>query len=217
MNQKIDISQLSADELEELLTRKRQQENDLRIKRREAYEGIRAEVVHRIEQKVRAVTSDVQDLYNEVVSEAEAFYDVMREYGQLKRENQLSFSLKADKFKIEVKSNKVKKFDERADIAAARLIEFLQGWIKKSEKGSNDPMYQLAMTMIERNQQGDLDYKSISKLYDLEDKFNSPEYSEIMQLFKESNIVEGTATNFYFWEKTDLEVWRKIEPSFNRM
>ncbi len=25
-----------------------------------------------------------------------------------------------------------------------------------------------------------------------------------MQLFKESNIVEGTATNFYFYEKIEL-------------
>ena len=29
------------------------------------------------------------------------------------------------------------------------------------ELGTDDPMYQLGMTMIERNRQGDLDYKSV--------------------------------------------------------
>ena len=78
-------------------------------------------------------------------------------------------------------------------------------------------MYQLAMTLLERNKYGQLDYKSVSKLYDLESKFNSPDYSEIMQLFKESNVTEGSAVNFYFFEKNELGVWHKLEPSFNRM
>ena len=111
----------------------------------------------------------------------------------------------------------MKRFDERADVAASRLIEFLQTWIQRADNGANNPMYQLAMTLLERNKFGDLDYKSISKLYELENKFNDPEYSEIMQLFKESNVVEGTATNYYFEERDERGVWRKLEPSFNRL
>ena len=38
-----------------------------------------------------------------------------------------------------------------------------------------------------------------------------------MQLFKESNVTEGSAVNFYFFEKNELGVWHKLEPSFNRM
>lgn len=102
-------------------------------------------------------------------------------------------------------------------MAAARLIDFLKAWIGGREKGADDPMYQLAMTLLERNRKGDLDYKSISKLYDLEAQFNDPEYSEIMQLFKESNVVNGTAINFYFHQRDERGVWHRIEPSFNRM
>ena len=79
-------------------------------------------------------------------------------------------------------------------------------------------MNQLAMTLLERNQAGDLDYKSISKLYELEDKFNDPEYSEIMKLFQESNVVQKNATNYYFWKRDKKTgVWRRIEPSFCRI
>lgn len=217
MKQKIDIAELSTEQLEEILIERKAKENDLRQKKRDAYEGIRADVLVRIENSVRAVTADVQELFYFVVAETDAFREVMGEYGQLRKKDQLSFTLKDKKFKVEVKVNKVKKFDERADIAAARLIEFLQGWIKQRDKGSDDPMYQLGMTMLERNRQGDLDYKSISKLYDLEERFNDEDYSAIMKLFKESNVTEGTATNFYFHEKNKMGVWRKLEPSFNRL
>lgn len=214
---KTDLSKLSSEQLEKLLKNKKEEERQAALIRREAYEGIRAELLCKVEQKVRVVSGEVRSLFDFVVGETSAFYEVMKEYGQLRRNDQMSFLIPSENFRIEVKTNKVKKFDERADIAASRLIEFLQDWIKQSNKGSDDPMYQLAMMLLERNKYGDLDYKSISKLYELEQQFGSAEYSEIMQLFRESNIVEGTETNFYFWEKSPLGVWRKIEPSFNRL
>jgi hypothetical protein len=213
----MNINDLSSEQLEELLKKKKEQERQEALIRREAYEGIRAELLHKVEQKVRAVTEEVKGLFDFIVDETGAFYEVMKDYGQLRKSDQMSFLIPSEKFRLEVKTNKVKKFDERADVAASRLIEFLQDWIKQSDKGSDDPMYQLAMTLLERNKYGDLDYKSISKLYELEQQFGSQEYSDIMQLFRESNIVEGTATNFYFWEKSQLGVWKKIEPSFNRL
>ena len=213
----IDLSKLTSEQLEILLEKKREQEAGERQKRRDAYEGIRADVVHKIETNVRTFVTDVQALYDFIKGETIAFKEVMAEYGQLRRDSQLSFTLIEGDFKVEVKTNRVKGFDERADIAADRLIQFMKKWIENSEKGINDPMYQLAITLLERNRYGDLDYKSISKLYDLEAQFNSPEYSEIMQLFKESNVVEKTATNFYFWERTDMGVWRRLEPNFNRL
>ena len=89
--------------------------------------------------------------------------------------------------------------------------------MKQSEKGADDPMYQMAMTLLGRNKAGDLDYKSISKLYELEDKFDE-EYSEIMTLFKESNVVQKNAVNYYFYKKNSkTNVWERVEPSFCRM
>lgn len=214
---KINLKDVSLEELEALMREKKEQEHRTAALRRDAYEGIRADVVCRIEQKVRAVGGGVEELYRMVVDETLAFYEVMKEYGQLRRDGQMNFKIKSDNFCIEVKSNKIKKFDERADVAAERLMQFLRGWIRQSNRGTEDTMYQLAMTLLERNRYGDLDYKSISKLYDYEDRFESEEYSEIMRLFKESNVVEGTSTNFYFHERADLGVWRKVEVSFNRM
>jgi hypothetical protein len=197
---------------------KKEEERDIKLKKREAYESIRAEVVKKIEDKVRSVTLEVQGLFDFVQAETTAFYEVMLEYGRLRRgPDQMSYTLVEGDFKIEVKSNRVKTFDERADVAASKLIDFLRNWIRDSDRGEADPMYQLAMTLLERNKYGDLDYKSVSKLYDLEERFNNDEYSGIMGLFKESNVTYRTAVNYYFHQCDGMGVWRKLEPSFNRM
>lgn len=217
MSEQMDVSQMSTEQLEVLLQQKRVQDQQAADSRRRAYEGIKKDVVTNIESKVRQTVDVVRELYAAVVSDTGAFYETMKEYGMLKSTEQRSYTLQSECFKIEVKSNKIKGFDERADIAASRLIEFLNSWIQGRSNGGTDPMYRLAMAMLERNRYGDLDYKSISKLYEMESQFGDTEYSDIMQLFKESNVVEGTATNFYFHEKDNLGNWRRLEPSFNRM
>ena len=213
----LDLSKLSSKELKELLAKKREEEHQTALKNREAYEGIRAELVQRVENKVRAVCEEVKGLHKFCVDELGAFRDTLAEYGQLRNPGQMNYTVQEGNFRIEVKTCKIKKFDERADVAASRLIEFLQSWIKEKKDGTNDPMYQLAMTLLERNKYGDLDYKSVSKLYELEERFNNPEYSSIMSLFKESHLVEASSTNFYFYEKHALGVWMRLEPSFNRL
>ncbi len=211
------LENMSSAQLQQLLEQKKEEERRAAEDRRKAYEGIRADFVNRIGVQTRNVVSIVRSFYDTVVGDSKAFREIMAEYGDIRRSDQMSYTVQEGNFRLEVKCNKVKKFDERADAAAARLIEFLKAWIGDREKGRDDPMYQLAMTLLERNKNGDLDYKSISKLYDLEAQFGSTEYSEIMRLFKESNIVEDTAVNFYFHERDDQGVWHKLEPSFNRM
>lgn len=215
--QKVDIKQYTPAQLEVLLEQARENERREKNNRTEAYEAIKAELVHSVFRMVEAVTSDVEALHSYVEEETDAFKEVMEEYGKLKRPGQMSYTLRDGNYKIEVKSNNVKKFDERADIAASRLIEFLQDWIEKTDKGSEDPMYQLGMLMLERNKQGDLDYKNISKLYQMEPKFNDSTYTEIMDLFRESHCVDGTAIRYYFWKQDKHMVWHRIEPSFNRL
>lgn len=211
------LNDMSVEELERVLAEKRKQQADIEKKRRQAYVQLRSDLVARMRKRVYETVDVVKNLSRFMNDETGTFKEIMAEYGQLRDPMQMSYKLEADGFRVWVKCNKVKRFDERADMAASRLIEFLQSWIKKSDQGANDPMYQLAMTLLERNKHGDLDYKSISKLYELESKFNDPEYFSIMQLFKESNVVDGTMTNYYFEEKDERGVWRKLEPSFNRL
>ena len=212
----IDLSKLSPSEKSDLLRKLSEEQKVEASRRKEAYEALRMDFIHRIKQKFYMYVEETREFKKWLRNEAEAWYEIMKEYGKLKREDQIGFTLSDENFSFQVKGNKVKGFDERADIAEKRLVDFLTKWVETSEKGTKDPMYKLAMMMIQRNESGDLDYKSISRLYELEEDFNDSEYSEIMKLFRESNVVEKTAIHFYFEEKNKYNIWNKVEPSFNR-
>lgn len=207
---------LSSEDRKALMEELNKQEQQAQTNRRDAYEAMRRDLVVEVEGKVTDLVENVKEFRNWLDKEVKTFRYVMREYGHLRKDEQMSFSIIEGNFKVEVRSNKVKSFDERADVAAERLMEYLKTYISGSSKGADDPLYQLAMSLLERNRQGDLDYKSISKLYELENKFDD-EYKSIMDLFRESNVVQSTAINYYFWKKDENNVWHRVEPSFCRL
>lgn len=216
-NQSVDIKSLSKEQRAALMAQLQQEEKEDRIARRETYEALRGEFMHEVKTNVLEMVNAVTGFRGWLEKEADAFTKVMKEYGQVKSDEQRSYTITDGDFRLEMKSNKVKGFDERADMAADRLIDYLKRYMQNSEKGSDDPMYQMAMTLLERNKMGDLDYKSISKLYELEDKFDE-EYADIMRLFKEANVVLRNATNYYFSRRNpENGVWTRIEPSFCRL
>ena len=208
---------MSKEQRAALLAQLQNEANNDRVAKRETYEALRGEFMYDVLTRVNDVEQTVSGFKKWLDGEVTAFTKVMREYGAVKNDGQQSYTITDGDFKLEVKFNKVKGFDERADLAAERLVDYLKRYMAASEKGVEDPMYQMAMTLLERNKTGDLDYKSISKLYELEDKFDG-EYAEIMQLFKEANVVQTTATNYYFSKRNpENGVWTRIEPSFCRL
>lgn len=217
MNKNEFLKSLSAEERKALIAEMQQQEREERQNRRDTYEGLRSQFMVDVWGMLQPMVADVKMFRERLEKDSKAFRETMREYGQLRKgEEQSSYTIVDGDMKLEVKSNKVKSFDERADMAAERLVDYLKRYVSHTEKGVDDPMYQLAMTLLERNKQGDLDYKSISKLYELEPRFDA-EYIEIMDLFRESNVVYKTAVNYYFYQRDENSVWRRIEPSFCRL
>ena len=213
----MDIDKLSEKEREELLSRLSAEKKLKEAAKRKNYQKMRNRFIASTEKRVRKYVKEGMALKKWLHDEADTFYNAMKGYGELKRDEQLGFTVGNDNFRIQVKGNRVKRFDERADIAEKRLIDYLNRWIQSKGEGERNPVYKLAMSLLQRNEAGDLDYKSVSRLYELEQDFNDTEYTSIMQLFRESNIVEGTVVRFYFEEKDEMNRWKRIELSFNQM
>ncbi|MFV0402436.1 MAG: DUF3164 family protein [Bacteroides graminisolvens] len=207
----------SPDELEAALQEVREKQHEEKKRKKDAYEGLKADFLQSVKHRLQRHVQDCTDFKEWLRGESESFYNILKEYGRLKRDEQIGFTVSDADFKVIMKGGRVKKFDERADIAEKRLVDFLNDWIASRTDSKANPMYKLAMSMIQRNEAGDLDYKSISRLYELEEDFNDPVYSEIMSLFRESNVVEGTVIYFQFEARNKNGFWNKIEPSFNRM
>ena len=213
----MDIKNLTEKEREALLNKLQAEKKKKDVDKRKNYEKVRAKFLASTEKRLRKYLKDCQDFKEWLQNEAINYYELLKSYGDLRRDEQLGFQVQNEKFRVLVKGNKVKGFDERADIAEKRLVDYLNVWIEKKGDGDRNPIYKLAMSLIQRNEVGNLDYKSISRLYKLEEDFNDPEYSSIMKLFRESNVVEGTVVRFYFEEKDEDNHWTRIEPSFNKM
>lgn len=211
-----ELKKMTAQERKDLLRQLEQEERKERLNKRESYEQLRKEFLLSIEERLHTIVKNVTEFKEWLDGECESFRDVMAEYGQMRNAQQRSFTLVSDKFKVEINSNNIKGFDERAEIAAQRLQNYLNRYIEESEKGKKDPVYKIAMSLLEKKNACDFDYKMLSKLYQYEDIFDD-EYSEIMNLFKESHIVQGTALNYYFYQLDKNGIWRKIEPSFCRL
>lgn len=216
MNKEEILKNLSEEDADDLLKALQEKQKQAKVNKREAYETLRKDFMKDVKTSLIAIRDEVVQFKEAMDKNSDAFREVMAEYGQLRHDDQQGFTIIEGDFKLSVKFNKVKQFDERADMAAQKLIDYLSAYIEKSDKGVEDPIYQLAMSLLERNRQGKLDYKSISKLYELEDKFDE-EYKIIMDLFRESNVVQSTVTNYYFWQMDEKHVWHKIEPSFCRI
>lgn len=208
---------LSAEQKEDILKTLSAQQQQSELDKRNAYESIRTSFGRNVKDEVVRVALSVKKFRDWLDKESEGFKEVMAEYGKLRSKEQRGYTLVVDDFKLEVKSQDVKGFDERAELAAQRLMEYLGAYIDKSEKGEDDPMYLLCMNLLERNRNGKFNYTSISKLYQLEGKFNDEEYTSIMNLFRESNVTKETVVSYYFSQKGEDGVWRKIEPSFCRL
>lgn len=211
------LNGLSAEQQEELLKTLTANKQQSELNKRNAYESIRGSLARNVHDRVVELALKVQDFRDWLDKESKAFKDVMAEYGKLRTEDQRGYTLVVDDFKFEVKSQEVKGFDERSEMAAKRLMNFLGTYIENSEKGKDDPMYQLCMSLLDRNRNGKFNYTNISKLYQLEGKFNDEEYSSIMNMFRESNVGKETVMSYYFSQKNDDGVWIKIEPSFCRL
>ena len=121
MDLKEQLKSLSAQDRKELLKQLQQEEKENKRNRRDAYEGLRAQFMLEVKNKLLPVVDDVKAFRDWVEKEAAAFRAVMREYGQLRKDEQASFTIVDGDMKLEVRSNKVKSFDERADLAAERL------------------------------------------------------------------------------------------------
>ena len=187
---------LSAEQQEELLRTLTANKQQSELDKRNAYESIRTSFGRNVKDEVVRVALSVKKFRDWLDKESEGFKEVMAEYGKLRSKEQRGYTLVVDDFKLEVKSQDVKGFDERAELAAQRLMEYLGAYIDKSEKGEDDPMYQLCMNLLERNRNGKFNYTSISKLYQLEGKFNDEEYTSIMNLFRESNVTKETVVSY---------------------
>lgn len=206
----IDLSKLSAAELEAALKEKKAAEREEEARKRKEYEQAREELINELGGFALNLVGQMLDLKYSAFNQLIAFRERMLEYGDLRRgeKNKGSFEIKNDTFKIIFTSQVNKRFDERAELAEKKLRSFMESFIRKRDQKS----YKIIKALLERNAKtGDYDIDLINRLYTMEDTFDHPDWKDALRLFKESYSPNGTAQYVRFFKKeTSSNSWIPI-------
>lgn len=101
-------------------------------------------------------------------------------------------------------------WDERGDKGVELVREFLFDYVKKRDL----EMFEILLSFIERNNNGDLEYQKVMELFQHENKFNDPRWIEGLRLVKESYKVVFKAFGYEFKEKNAHGKWARLELNF---
>ena len=209
------LEQLTTDELEALLAKKKAKEKADQEKARLAYEKERDEKIFNIITTAKTLAKELGEFKNYCHIEMDKQAVALAEYGKIRSNSKGGFSVTDtnDTIKVTRRRDTEPVWDERSTKAIELIKEFLGDAIKKRDV----KMYEILMSFLERNANGDLEYGRVMDLYKHEDKFDDPRWKEGLRLIKESfsNHLKGFGYEFKF--KNEAGKWEGILLNFSSL
>lgn len=213
---KNNAAELSVSELEKLLAEKKASEMAEKKEKRAAYEAERDVLVDELASFAWDCEKALIDLKTEAFMKLLEFKGKMLDYGALRNgpKNRGNFELKTAHYKVSFSSQIVKKFDERANLAEAKLHIFLSTTIKKRDR----KLYDFISSLMQRKEDtGEFDHDMISRLYKIEDDYTDSNWVEAIKLFKESYCPVNTNQYVRFARALPTGGWEAIILDFAKL
>lgn len=206
------VEEMSTEELQQELARRTKEEKQKRDDAKAAYEANRdAKVKILIDQASQynkmlvAFKTGVQRIMNEQ-------QDQLNEYGGIRANSKGGFSITSSDGTMRVTRTRTTKpiWDERSEKAVSLIAEFLRDTVKKKDV----KVFDVLMSFIARDKDGNLEYDKVMNLLQHEDKWNDDRWIEGLTLIKESYRLDQTGFGYDFQIKNQEGKWERIELSF---
>lgn len=212
-NQTIDISQLTTKELEAMLKKKKEQENNKLLAEKNRYEKDRDEKIFAITNTAQALFKELSEFKNYCHIELEKQAVALEGYGKIRSNSKGGFSITntEDTMRVTRRRDTEPVWDERSTKATDLIKEFLGDAIKKRDL----KMYEILMSFLERNAKGDMEYARVMDLYKHEDKFDDPRWKEGLRLIKESFSNHLKGFGYEFKIKDESGKWQNLLLNFS--
>ncbi|MBL6448548.1 DUF3164 family protein [Fulvivirga sp. 29W222] len=207
-----ELDQLTDDQLEQLLEKRRKTKQRKEEARRKKYEQDRENLIKDLTKEAVEISIEIKHFKRDAFNKMDQFYEVMKQYGDIKPNSKGGFSIENAEgtLKIKYSSQTRKGFDERADMAEQKLKSFLERFVKVRAKET----YKLVLQLLERTHSGDFDDKLIMKLWNMENDFDDEDWREAIKLFKESYNPKETTRYINFYQRNDKGQWELINLNF---
>ena len=212
---KINIEDLSAEELQAALDKKKKADAAKREKLKKQYEDER-------NTSVNYLMTNANDLHNAIKSFKQVCHEMMEKQhaalvnyaGHISR-SKGGFSIVSSdgQFKITRRRDTNHSWDERSNKGVALIKEFLSDKVKKAAQKE----YDIIMSFLERNQQGDLEYSKVMQLLQHKDKYQDERWVEGCTLVLEGYNINFKAYNYEFKMKNDAGTWVNLSLNFSSL
>lgn len=203
------------EELTAHLAAKQKAEKAKEQKAKKDYEEARDSIITHVIGEAQDIAATLKYLHNLAAHNMEEQKKKLDEYGKIRGNSKGGFKIetKDGRFRIIRQYRAINDYDERAGKAEDLMKDFLLDTVKKKDKD----LFEIIMSLLERNKAGKLEYSRIQALYQHEDKYDDPRWVEAIRLFKESFNQTGSKFAIYFYERDENGVFQPINLNFSSL
>lgn len=194
------VSELTTEELDLLLREREQKARAEKERKERQYQKTKNELVNELVHDALGIQEVLKEFKGAAFSRLKEHYERMKEFGDVRSNHKGNFQLKSDcgDFKVEFSNQVIKEFDERAELAAEHLNDFLLTHVKKKDT----EMYEYIKGLSEKKNDK-FDINLVGRLFAMEDKFQHESWKKAIELFKASYVEVDSAQYVRFFKRND--------------
>lgn len=215
----VDLKKLSDNERAELmdqLAKEEKAKNNERNKKRKIYEKNRERRIQRVIKgvvKLEAQMGDFKDIISEMMSEQ---HDELDEFGLIPTKSKGGFSIISNDGNYKI--TRTRDTDPKWDETAHKGVELVQQFLVEEGAESKRPgIFNLLMSLIARNDAGELEYSKVMQFLKHESEFDAPKWKEGLRLIKEGYSIEFKKFGYQFYKKDKEGKFRSISINFSNL
>lgn len=207
------IEQLTDEQLEAAYLFRQKQKKEKADQERVAYEVMRHELVEKLASQAISLERVMSNFHAEASKEMDAFYDLMKTYGDVRGNSKGGFSIenRDDTYRVRRSFRQLGDFDEKADMAE----ELIRSFFERTLKSSDPNAFEMLMDLLERKK-GKMEYSRVLKILSFRDRYSDPDWLKACDLLAESYKNTGSKHYLEFEVKVDGE-WRRVNTNLSSL
>lgn len=215
MTNQIDLSTLTAEELQAEIERRKTAEQDAKIKEKKAFDSNKEAFLTHTSGKFNQLQAELRQLKDFTISKANELYEQMyRMEGKEPREVQ-SFQMKnkADTIKVVVDRQQILEFNENAEVHINAIKDIFQAKFESRNKS----MYGYINDILIKNSKGDYDPRLITKVRQRASEEGHADILAELEKLEACRRVTGTALYCRCYIRNDKKKWQDITLQFSAL
>ncbi|CAA0254936.1 DUF3164 family protein [Tenacibaculum maritimum] len=211
----INLENISTEQLRAALEKKEAKAIAEQKRKKRAYEQKRNKTVLSLATEAQELSELLADFKERVQSCMEVQATSLAEYGEMRSNSKGGFSIRDEKETYKVRRTRETNptWDERSDKAIALIKDFLHDAVKKRAEQE----FNLIMSFLEKNTQGDLEYPKVMMLLSHENNYKDERWREGLRLLRESYKIVLKGFGYYFEKKDNQDKWETIPLNFSSL